>query len=422
MWLGAGVVALIAASINRLDAGGQWLAFHTLEAGWLAVSAVACGLVCFAALTPALSQRERGWFGRLAPHHPSVAILTALVVWLAVRGNDSDPLQPWWSLGATLGACAIATTLGVARRSQPYAFASTALAGLAVVLLWIAPAAWPWLPLLAQGSDLVRLAGVQCTVIAVVCMSAFWLWREIASQRHDARSLDARPFMPRVHAFAVISLVPLHFLLRLVFALAYPGPGELFGFDVTFVIASVVLGGLLFGGLWDRRAVWAMPLLYIWGLAVWCLVIALCGGWLKLPGARTTAVLLAIAGHIALTGQIWSYGANLASLGSRLGVSDPVGGLARTAVWLPPLNQLLTTAVCALTLGLVLTAAGVEVRVAAALGPAVAAWGLLCLAQERGRESMQLASLLIAGLSAVYLAWAQLDPIHDPEVWLTRVF
>ena len=48
-----------------------------------------------------------------------------------------------------------------------------------------------------------------------------------------------------------------------------------------------------------------------------------------------------MAGQVALTGQIWSYGANLSAWGAKLGVPDPIGGLSRTARWLPMVNVLL---------------------------------------------------------------------------------
>src|SRR5207247_228399 len=102
-WLAAALIPLVAATINRWDRGGQWLAYHAVEGGWLAVSGVACGLVCWKARSSRLA--------RLTPHHLSVAFITTLVVFLAIRGNRLDPAQPWWSLGGTLGCCAIATAL-----------------------------------------------------------------------------------------------------------------------------------------------------------------------------------------------------------------------------------------------------------------------------------------------------------------------
>ena len=113
--------------------------------------------------------------------------------------------------------------------------------------------------------------------------------------------------------------------------------------------------------------------------------------------------------------------------------TSPPGALASaspipSAAWpalpsgCPPLNLPLAAGVCFVALVLVLTNGDLPQRVAAAWGPAIVAWGILCLAQERRRDALQLASLLIAGLTAVYLGWAQLDPDHTPALWLTRVF
>jgi hypothetical protein len=61
-------------------------------------------------------------------------------------------------------------------------------------------------------------------------------------------------------------------------------------------------------------------------------------------------------------------------------------------------------------------------RVAAAFGPGIAAWGIACLAQGSRRQPFQLTSLLLAGMTAVLLGWAQIEPVHFADVWLTRIF
>src|SRR5262249_3886896 len=135
-----------------------------------------------------------------------------------------------------------------------------------------------------------------------------------------------------------------------------------------------------------------------------------------------TALVVAAAVQVAFTGQLWRHGARLAALGSRFDVPDPIGGLVRTEKWLIPVNVLISTGVCGIALLLVLTLTELPLRVAAAWGPAIVAWGIACLAQERRRDALQLTSLLVAGLTAVYLAWAQVPPSFDEAVWLTRVF
>ena len=104
---------------------------------------------------------------------------------------------------------AIATTLGL-RRSQLYAYASTALAGLAVILFWTAPATQPWVSSL-------YLAGVELTFVAAVSMAGLWLWAEIRSQKTTGDSFDPRPWLPR-RACLIAATVPLHLLVRLTLA------------------------------------------------------------------------------------------------------------------------------------------------------------------------------------------------------------
>jgi hypothetical protein len=410
-WLAAGLVVLVAASLNRFDTGGQWIAYHALEAGWLLVGAAACAAVCW-------REGRSGVF----PNHLSAALLGSLVTALAVRGNFADPNQPWWSLAGALGGCAIATALGLALRSQPYAFASTALAALSFVLLWFAPKSSLWIDVLFGGPYTLAVSFVECLLFVVAAAGGFWLWRENRSQSQRNESFDIRPWMPRVHSAVLIGSIPIHSFVRLFLAFAEEGPLTLGGYYISIILTTVILLGLLALSLWDRRAFFATPLAYLWAAGVWCLGVALAGQWLVGNAPRTVALLLAMAGHVTFTGQLWSYGANLAAVGQRLGVSDPVGGLVRTGKWLPLVNLLLVALIAAGAFVGVLTLGELPLRVAAAWGPAIAAWGVACLAQERRRDALQLAALLVAGFSAVLLAWAQIGPSHEPAVWLTRVF
>src|SRR5262249_42527440 len=134
---------------------------------------------------------------------------------LAVSVNWSDPGQPWWSLGATLAGGAVMTALGLARRSQPYAFISTLLAGLAVLVVWTAPTARPSIARLFGSADAALVACLECLVLALTVAGAFWLGREIASQVQANESFDPRPAMPRVHAAIAVLGLPSYCLYRL---------------------------------------------------------------------------------------------------------------------------------------------------------------------------------------------------------------
>jgi hypothetical protein len=419
-WLMAALVPLVAATLNRWDGAGQWISYHALQAGWLAVATIACGASCWR------SRLGDSRLARLLPHHLSPTIIAVLVIALAIRGHHSDPAQPWWSLAMALGTCLITAALGLARRSQPYAFASTTLAVLAVMLLWTSRSAWLWSSLRAIFGGFYWVVGWEVLVLVLAAAAGFWLVWEITSQRRRGTSLDVRRSMPRVHAAVACGLVPLCFLIRLLHGLVVEWQSvPSFSYDTAAGIATAALGGLLGAALWDRRASWSLPMLYVWGLAAGFLAMAAARPWLPQPMPRLAALVLMVAAHVALSGQLWSWGANFSAWGARAGIPEPIAGLSRTAKWLPAINLLLAGIVCLASLTLVLTMNDTldqrPFRVAAALGPAIAAWGLACLAQERRTASFQLTALLAAGFSAVLLGWSRLDG-NAAGVWMERVF
>ena len=418
----AAVVVLVAASVNHFDTGGQWIVYHVLTAGWIIAGALTCGTV----IVRAIKSRDMGsaaWQSFL-PHHLAAALIAALVTALAIRGNWSDPVQPWWSLAAAASSFLIATALGLACRSQLYAYASTLLAGIAATLYWFAPDTGAWHLALFGNTP----AYAELLTLSLSASAGLWLGREIAAQRRQDQSLDPRFSGPRVHMLTVAAILPLYFLLRLGYAIFFNHPGwldTLSGFPAYAALAAcaaAVLGVVTIALLWDRRALAAIPAVYAWGGIAWLLAIGLAPRWLPTIEHRLVAIFAALALHVAVSGQIWSYGANLAAIGTRLGISDPIGGLARTARWLPVVSALLVFLACLADLLFVLIHHDDKLRVVAALGPLACAWGVLCLAQEKRRDAFQLAALLIGGLAAIYLAWAQIDPYHTTAIWLIRVF
>lgn len=422
----AGLVPLVAASLNHFDPGGRWVAYHALETGWLLVGAVACAMLCWPSRVNSIVIQD------FAPHHLLVAAITGLAALLAILGNSRDPAQPWWSLSLVVTSSVIAAGLALRSRNQPYAFASTVLAATGTTLFWVSPSIRPALELVFPAHQ-VEVAGFECIVLTLIFASGFWLWREIESQQRLGQSLDERWPMPRLHAFVLVAGMPIYVLYRMVSAMASPWFSHFVAADVLASVTVVALGCLVIAGLWDRRARFAIPVGYAWLGIMWLLVIGLVSPWLRerlLPDwqydalAHAASFVMAIALQVAVSGHVWSFGANLAAWGAKLGVADPVDGLARTARWLPATNLALVSIVCLADCLLVLTIGHFQLpfRVVAALGPAVAAWGIACLAQDARREQFQLISLLVAGLTAVLLAWAQIDPDHTADVWLTRVF
>ena len=102
--------------------------------------------------------------------------------------------------------------------------------------------------------------------------------------------------------------------------------------DLWILGALVALALVTLRSLWERRAYFALPAAYVIGLLF--VVDGLRHANLPLR-ELTFALVIGAAGYVAITGHLWSYGANFASLGSKWGISDTVGGLARTAWWLP---------------------------------------------------------------------------------------
>ena len=410
------IVPLLAATSDSYDVPRNWLAYHVLSAGWLAIAMLVAATIALAKAAP--------HFVRFVASHWIALVASALVVALAIRGNAFDPLEPWWSLGMAGGVFVVATSLGVLMRSQGYAYASTLAAGLASALYWFAPSAFA---LMARPLPFeVWAVTLPEVVIALTGATAgLWLGLEIRSQMSANASLDARFRGPPVHHAA--TMVGIFLLLLTVLAVAglnaRPAATATFPYDRLPTwgagIDLLVYATLLIAALWDRRATYAFPMLYAWG------AIALFYGvnYREIPHVgKLSALLLAAAGYVALTGHLWSYGANLAVIGSRLGISDPVAGLARINRWLPALSYLATASLCVLPLPVVLAMLPLEARVAAAFAPGVAAWGLVCLAQERRRDALQLSALLLVALSGVYVGWAQIEPAQTEATWLARVF
>jgi hypothetical protein len=424
IWLGFALAAFAACSVDGMDASRQWLAYHVLSLAWLAVSAIGTAAVVIVALIGKRSTTSDGsprpLVAALNVYHFSAAAIALAVAALGIRGATADPHVPLWSLIATLGPLAILSALVLARRSQPYAYASVALAGLAAVLLLVAPRVATQLPMLLGRPP---LAVIDLVALAVLVAAGGWLAAEIFFQRRRSESLDARFPGPRVHAMAILAwlavLVPWQLFLLLPLNWI-----PTLGARIAVIANVAVVGGLLIATLWDRRAVWSLPTLFTWGLAAWTLAVNLIAERLSLSTGERFALLALAAGlHLAIAGQAWSYGANLSVIGTRAGISDPIGGLVRTERWLVPTLLTLAALVSAWPLILVLGLERLEYRAAAAWAPAIATWGVLCLAQEKRRDALQLASLLLAGLSAIYLGWAQLDPQESSQTWaLSRAF
>jgi len=414
-----GGVALAAATIDRYDSGRTWLAYHTLVGGWLGLLALATVAVCLRArIQRVFSTREWISLGHVA--QGIVTVLGLLLVVLAVRGNYADPAQPWWSFAASVGVTTAATILGIRLCRQPYAYASIAGAVLTVVLFWSAPVHAPWRSVL--GSEATPVF-IEIVTLSLIVAAGFWQAVEIFVQVKRSRSLDLHFIGPRSHVAVLTGALLLYFAWRVLSAAFGNEPGDTLSFyEVVASVAVVALGATLFSALWDRRSLLALPGLFGWLGIVALLAINLAGPHVPNFIDRIALMVLSTGVVIAIAGQSWSYGANLSLIGVRLGVSDPVGGLKRTERWLPAITLIAAAGTLILSLPFVLNLPRDEIRIAVAFAPAAAAWGLACLADDERRPMFRLQALLLAGVSAIYLSWAQLGTEMSEAMWLTRVF
>lgn len=413
------LISLVAASCDQFDSGLRWMSYHVLLAGSVAVAALAA--VASTLERPAANQDRPldvgSFLARLVPSHWMSFSIALLVTVMAIRGSLGDPEEPWWSVGGMIGVCLIFVVQGIVRRRQGYAYASLVAAPVAVFLFWTG---WPtWLV------PVPETFVVEASVLAVCGLSALWVSLESQSQRRTDQPFDPRSFGPPAHHAGAIACV-LIFALRLCFGtfvdatepISHPLGRFVLG-DLWIIAALMALAALLARSLWDRRAHFTLPAAYAVGLL--CLVNGLRHANLPLL-ELTLAATLCAAVYVAMTGHVWSYGANLADWGTRLGVSDTIGGLKRTSYWLPAISIGITAVVSVVSLWAVLSHSQQEWRVAVALSPLIAAWGISCLAQQERKEAAQVGALLLAGLSAIYLGWAQLAPEWSDGLILERAF
>ena len=133
------------------------------------------------------------------------------------------------------------------------------------------------------------------------------------------------------------------------------------------------------------------------------------------------AIGMAAGGYATVTSLIWRQGASLASIGSQWGIRDPIAGLQRTAMWLPTVNLLVAAGATLATLIVVSGFPERWMRISSGMMPAALAVGLAALAQQERRTLLQFVSLLMTGVAAVCLSWADLQPDWNERMILLRL-
>ena len=424
IWLGLilpiVVAPLASATVTRfVPVVDPWLGYHTLTGIWYG-----CGLAAALLLT------RRTWRGAQSDWNLALRWVAALmplaVLVLLFRGYDVDPSSPNWTIGWLSGICAHWILMGLTVRSQWYAHGSILAALLAVWVFWIEVAA----RLVVHPV----LDGIFVTVIATTVMAFFWQMVEIWYQQQRQCSFDARGFRPRVHSLATAFAL----LLMALFVFAATAisttiqlsrtSSVLYVADVWSGVALLCLGVVLCASLWDRHSKLAIPGWYLWGILGLALGINLLEQTSEKGGELSVLVAcLGGAGYIALTGHLWRWGANVARWAERVNIPDPIGKLAATSRWLPVVNILGSLLICVLGFVMVFVADERPLRMGVAFAPLLLAYGIASLASQRRnlqgderdrRWSLQTLALLVAGLAAVYIGWADVRALSESAIAL----
>ncbi len=359
------------------DEVGRWLSFHVLAASWggLALAVVVGGslLKGESALFPAFSVRR--W---------SEGLALALVL-LALRADWGGPARPVVPALLTGAACALMVAVALWYRRELHVYASGAIFWLLGVLLW---SAW---------GETTATSFAFTSALCLALASAGWT--VVALMREE----EGRPLFPFAHFAAlaglglflfVVALVVGHDLARL----------ELLAGRASWG-AALALALCLGVALGDRRAWFAQPGLYAFGLGLLGLALH---DFTRGPEQLAWWATIALALYVPLT----------AALCFRARLLD------RTAAWFLPAQGLVLYAVLALSIWACLSFAGLGERLAGPFAVLALLLGTLVMAAGTAELSIWRRGLLhvVLVLGAVVLAevgWALPSP-EGPAPWPQR--
>lgn len=344
------------------------------------------------------------------------AVLTLMAGALAVYASWNVVLIPWYCLVLLTVVQMALLAQGLLTRNQaiPYAALLFALAAGAV--------AWWNYGAATDFSGALRFVHLLC--FTGVGVTAVWLAVEIVFQRRQNTSFDLSRRLWPMHRVAMWLLTVSTLLTTALIWFVMPlglSYSEVFILRTETAACVLLVGILLLTSLWDRDSRVVLPL-YLWGAAATSFVIVVIFPEaidLPLPWAKV-ALLVALAGCVAITSLLWKWGADLASVGLRLGIADPVAGLVRTSHWLPKVNGFASCVLGSAAVVAVLTLPVREMRFLAAITPLLLGWSATSLAQKHRRETLLTVACVWGMLAAACLGWADLGPQHSAEVWLDR--
>jgi hypothetical protein len=249
-----GLTALVAGSFlaclaRYRDAPGLWRSYHVVSAFCILLAlTLVVGISCLPQL-PARQPLLR-WLKALA---------LALLV-LALRGAHQEPFTPLVGAGLALVAAILYTALGLWFRGPASAYSSGAALWLGGLIVW-----GVWGPF--SFSSLFLTTAV-CLALASACWTVIGF---VQRARTEESEILPEPGFPFAHQAPLLALLLLILAFGPTMNLELGGAGKA---PDLLDRAALCLVGLALGlTLWDRRAVFALPSLYVLGLTAEALLL-----------------------------------------------------------------------------------------------------------------------------------------------------
>lgn len=412
LWAIALLAPLVSFSLGAAKLNDTWLPHRSLEVGFSLCMIAAAVIASFRPAQEEFARSDRNWIG-----YGSLLIATWLLALAIGAKLEGDPVFGWQE-----GCCSVAALgciiCGLVLAWELHALASVIAASLAAMLTLFD---------LPRGIFLTRIDAIELAYIplrgisAALFVSLIWQARAIWEVR-DAAFTGRQPLFRWVHHVTALIALPLLLLVSLaIFALGLNTrfPPLLLQQTLFHFAGLVIPTGFFFAALWDKNARYALASLFTLGL---CVILPIVSLMPLREIDKVQSLALAVAIYIAICGQLFAFGANLAAWGKKSGIPDVVEGLNRLQFWLPGTLLILTTFACTSALLTVLNSNLLELRTAIALTPLAAVWGVANLASTDRRAYARVAAILLAVGGAVLLSWAQLPPVHYDTATLERAF
>ena len=414
-WLGLVLVGMVAALVDRrmLNAGVAipWRTFNVILSGVVLVCLSQTVLLWFERGPAVVRKIFSGTTSRSFKSirgDQSVPLLFsgAILLVFAVRGISFNQTDFWFYFATVFALAAFITFAGICRQSPWLAFISAGVTSLmASALVTVDPQGW----FASSQPHFFNVLSVSLVVLATI-WSGFYVWYSVGKQQ------QVRPTMTMMSNVVLLgsSVWALCLGLRH-FALETAGLSALVssGWGLVALLCPLILGAL---HLWNnRRRGWVVSLsIWLIGatiLCVSCLVEA--------ETLRIASVFFGLGAVVALCGLVWSSRGRWFRL-ARQGHAPQLIQIERSMNWQFPALGLFLGAL--ILLGGFLSSVFLDLRVERylfAISPLGIAIGMGCFSDRSKRRWMQLVSLSVLTLGAIYISWADLLP--DDPMGSTRI-